>query len=108
MATPTLNHRLAQRRIALLKKSGQQRNALQLQALQARQSLSVVDAGLRIAGHVKRHPLIIAGVVAAAVIVKPKKLFSWLNKGMVVWRVWQGIRPRTTSGDVQKNDQFTD
>ncbi|MFZ6649056.1 YqjK family protein [Undibacterium sp. TJN25] len=98
MAQSSLPHKLQQRRQALLDKSEQQRNAFAVQAAQARQSLTLADAGLRIVAKLKQHPLLVAGVVAAAVIVKPRRLFSIFNKGLIAWRIWQGLRPQDKAG----------
>lgn len=108
MASPSLSRRLELRRHALLAKSQQQRETLQLHATQIRQSLSLADAGWRMVSQIKRHPLIVAGVVAAAVVVKPRKLFSLFNKGLFAWRIWQEIRARRKPGADRTGEQFTD
>ncbi|HTD05534.1 YqjK family protein [Undibacterium sp.] len=108
MAPPSLSGKLEQRRNALLAKSQQQRDAFQLHAGQARQSLAIADIGLRIVNQVKQHPLIVAGVVAAAVVVKPRKLFSLLNKGLIAWRIWQSFRPGAKPAAGTAADRFTD
>ena len=108
MPPPSLNSKLAQRRNALLAKSQQQRDALQLQAGRIRQSLAFADIGLRIGEKIRQHPLIVTGVVAAAFVVKPRKLFSLFNKGMIAWRVWQSIRPKLKAAARKNSGQFTD
>lgn len=105
MPKPSLSGKLQQRRQALLAKSQQQRDTLKLEAVQVRQSLALADIGLRIVDKAKQHPLIVVGLVAAAVVVKPRKLFSTLNKGLLAWRIWQGIRPALHQAPKKASDQ---
>ncbi|WP_394780967.1 YqjK family protein [Undibacterium sp.] len=103
MTQTSLPHKLQQRRQALLAKSDQQRKDFAVQAAQARQSLTLADTGLRIISKIKQHPLLVAGAVAAAIALKPRRLFSIFNKGLIAWRIWQGIRPKDRTG-AEKSD----
>lgn len=107
MTQTSLPRKLQQRREALLEKSAQQRKDFAVQAAQARQSLTLADAGLRIMTKIKQHPLLIAGAVAAAIALKPRRLFSIFNKGLIAWRIWQGIRPKDKAGAEASKGQKT-
>lgn len=44
------------------------------------------------ADFVRQHPAGFAGLVAAAVVLKPRRLVRWLGRAFLVWRSWRSLR----------------
>jgi len=41
---------------------------------------------------VQRHPAATAGLVAALITLKPRRVLRWLGRTIVVWRSWRTLR----------------
>lgn len=41
---------------------------------------------------VQRHPAATAGMVAALIALKPRRMVRWLGRTIVVWRSWRTLR----------------
>jgi uncharacterized protein (DUF1778 family) len=41
---------------------------------------------------VQRHPAATAGLVAALIALKPRRVVRWLGRSIVVWRSWRTLR----------------
>lgn len=41
---------------------------------------------------VQRHPAATAGLVAALIALKPRRVVRWLGRAIVVWRSWRTLR----------------
>jgi len=78
---------LAERRAALVCKAAQQRIEFTAACGPYRAPLKLADQGLNAARFITNHPVIIAGVVALAVAVKPKRWYFLLESGWMAWRL---------------------
>ena len=85
--------KLTQRRLALLAKTQVQREMLIAESCQFKQSLQFLELGFQAGQTIKRHPLISAGVAAATLLIKPKRIWSLLKTGLMAWEIWQNIAP---------------
>jgi hypothetical protein len=41
---------------------------------------------------VQRHPAATAGLVAALIALKPRRVVRWLGRTLLVWRSWRSLR----------------
>ncbi len=57
----------------------------------ADRTLAAVRAGT---DYVKRHPGLVAALVALFVVRKPRRAWRWGKRGFVAWRTWRTIRER--------------
>lgn len=78
---------LAERRAALVCKAAQQRIEFTAAFGPYRAPLKLADQGLNAARYIAKHPAILAGVVALAVAVKPKRWYFLMESGWMAWRL---------------------
>lgn len=80
--------RLAERRAHLIEESARQRAALSQESVPWRIVLARADEGIAIVRYVKSHPvrLISAGSILLAV-AGPGRIWRWLGRGVVAWRM---------------------
>jgi hypothetical protein len=78
---------LAERRTALVSKAAQQRMELAASFEPLRAPLTLADQGLSVVRYIAKHPVILAGVVSLAVVVKPKRWIFLLENGWMAWRL---------------------
>lgn len=56
-------------------------------------ALATVRDTLRQASQLaQRHPAATAGLVAALIALKPRRMVRWLGRTIVVWRSWRSLR----------------
>lgn len=90
-----MNPRLAQlafKKEALVARAALQRDRIEAALQPWRRPLAVADKAVEAYGFLKRHPALVAALVAALVIWRPRRLLRWTSKGWVVWRASRGIR----------------
>jgi YqjK-like protein len=78
---------LAERRAALVSKAAQQRMQLTASFEALRAPLALADQGLNVVRNIAKHPFIVTGVVALAVVAKPKRWIFILESGWMAWRL---------------------
>jgi hypothetical protein len=88
---------LVERRARLVAQAASQRDELAEAAGPVRAVFSVADRGLSLAGHLKQHPLLLAGGVAAVAVLRPAFLLKWLKRGLLAWRVSLALKRKLTS-----------
>ena len=84
--------KLAERRVILVAKAAVQRAELAQRLEPWRGSLAVVDQGVAAIRYIKSHPEIWAAMVVFAVVVRPRRISSWLRRGWVLWRLARAAR----------------
>lgn len=87
---------LHQQRGQLVERVASQRQVLAQQLAPLQSSFNIAD---RVAGvvqdgkaFVQRHPLAIAAAVAGMVLLKPRTVWRWGQRGLVAWRTWRTWR----------------
>lgn len=85
--------KLSDRHQLLLSKIQAERFLLAQHGQQIRQSLAIVDLGVGLVKKIRPHPALAAGVLAALVVLKPRRLFPILKSGLFVWKIWQKFKP---------------
>jgi hypothetical protein len=76
---------LASRREALLARSAAQRQLLAELAGDIEYRLGGLDRGINAVRSAARQPLLIAGAIAAVVLIGPRRLVRWLGRGALLW-----------------------
>lgn len=85
--------KLSERHQILLCKIHAERLLLAQHGQQIRQSLSLLDLGLGLVKKIRPHPALAAGLLAALIALKPKRLLPILKSGLFVWKIWQKFEP---------------
>ncbi|MEO8599573.1 MAG: YqjK-like family protein [bacterium] len=85
--------RLAQRRTELIARCAQQRDALSTQKQSLMHITSTLDYGLTLARRIKNNPLAAAGIMAAVVIIKPRRLLALARTSLVTWQTLRTVTP---------------
>jgi len=83
---------LAERRALLVARAAEQRDALAEAAGPIRTACYVADQGIAVASYLKLHPLLLAGGVAAFVVLRPAFILRWLKRGFIAWRISLGFK----------------
>lgn len=91
---------LHQQRGRLLERIAAQRSALSRQLAPLQGVLHIGDrVGERATrmvqdgkGFMQQHPLAVAAVVAAVVLLKPRTVMRWGRRGLSVWRTWRSVQ----------------
>jgi hypothetical protein len=91
---------LAERRAVLVSRTASQRADLAQILAPWRGPLAVVDQGVSVLRYLGRHPVLLAGVVAGAAVLRPRRVFGWLRGGWPAWRVVVAVR-RKLSGSAR-------
>lgn len=85
--------RLAQRRTELIARCAEQRDVLSVQNQSLTQATSTLDHGLTVVRRIKHHPLAMAGIILAVVIIKPRRLLALARTGLVTWQTLRTVTP---------------
>ena len=87
---------LQRQRAQLLERIAFQRANLSREVAPVQSALNVVDRATQAAHngllYLKAHPLPVALVVSALVLVRPRRVWGLLGKGMVLWRGWRSLQ----------------
>ena len=87
---------LAERRATLVAKAATQRTELAQALSPWRKPLAAADQGMLLARYLANHPALLAGVVAFTALIRPRRVFGWLRRGWVMWRVVLAVKRRLT------------
>ncbi len=90
---------LAVRRAELIHKAARQREILTVAFSPIRVTLTYADKSMHILRYVAQHPAILAGTLALAVAVKPKRWFFWLETGWMAWGIARAAKRKLDSKD---------
>ncbi|MDD5180203.1 MAG: YqjK-like family protein [Gallionellaceae bacterium] len=87
---------LAERRATLVARAATQRTELAQALAPWRKPLAAADQGMLIARYLANHPALLAGAVAFTALIRPRRVFGWLRRGWVMWRVVLAVKRRLT------------
>jgi hypothetical protein len=82
----SLNH-LAEQRATLVTKAATQREELTLAFSNLHRPLALADKGIQVLRFLGRHPMLVAGAVTVAAMMRPKRWFLMLENGWLAWRM---------------------
>ncbi len=90
-----INHaaELACRREILIACCAGQRTMLAVQGQALQERLVVFDIGLTVFARIKKNPAWITGVVFALVVIKPRRLWSIVQTGLLTWEALRPLAP---------------
>lgn len=88
---------LAERRATLIARAATQRNDLAQATSPLRTIFSAIDQGIAIASYLRQRPILLAGAIAALILIRPGFFLKWLKRGWLAWRFSLAIK-RTLSG----------
>ena len=83
---------LATRHGALKVRIDEQRRQLAQHALPLEAALAKGDTVLKGVDWLKHHPAAVGLAVAAVVVARPKRAWSWARRGVFLWRGWQAVK----------------
>ena len=86
--------RIAQRRSHLQAVAASQRPELGQCVERFRAPLALVDHGVEAIHFVRRHPLLLGGVSALFVALRPYRMSKWLRRGWLAWQLVRRLRNR--------------
>ena len=76
---------LAQRRATLVARAAAQRAVLSQAYAPWRGPLAIVDQGLVAVRYVRNHPALLVGVAVLVMVLRPRRVAQWLERGWVAW-----------------------
>jgi hypothetical protein len=97
---------LAARRAELMNRASAQREELSQAFEHLRAPLTLADKGMSALRFIAQHPLILAGALALAVAVKPKRWLFVLENGWLAWRIAKAAKRRLESPATQNRIQI--
>jgi hypothetical protein len=83
---------LAERRVALRARIEEQRQAVGAQAARFRPALGLVDSGLHVVDYLRRNPAPLVAALTLAVVLRPRRLFTWSRRAWLGWKLWTRLR----------------
>lgn len=86
--------RLAERRQNLIATAAAQRRALASAAAPWRARLEMVDRGIAAFDYLRRRPALIAVGAVLLLVLQPRRVGRWLERGWLVWQVGRKLRRR--------------
>jgi len=85
---------IAARREQLLARTALQRGLLAQVVEPWRMPLSLADQGITALRYLKRHPASIVSVTAVLVVLRPKRIATWLGRAWVSWQLLQRLHSK--------------
>lgn len=89
---------LAVRRGALAERIAAQRAALGQHAGGLETLCAGGDTLLRGVDWLKHHPATVGAAIFAVVIVRPRRVWRWTRRGILLWRGWRSLRKFLPAG----------
>lgn len=82
---------VTQRKERLIARAALQRAAIGTSFQQMQGPIGVADRGLEVARFLRKHPLLVATVVAAVLAFRRRSLVSLAGRVLSVWRIWRSV-----------------
>lgn len=82
---------ISEKRERLVAQAAEQRVALAENIQPLRSSMDLADKGLNIVRYVRKHPVLMLGIVAIIGLLKPTRAVKWLRRSWVASLVLRGI-----------------
>ena len=82
---------IAQRKERLIGRAGSERAIIGNSIRQLQGPIGVVDRGLEVASFLRRHPLLVAPIIAAIAAFGRRRLVSVAGTAISVWRLWRAV-----------------
>ncbi len=82
---------IARRKERLIARAGSERAVIGASIRQLQGPIGVVDRGLDIVRFLRRHPLLVATVIAAVAAFRRRSLATLAGSVLSVWRIWRSV-----------------
>ncbi len=82
---------IARRKERLIARAESQRAVIGESFQQLQGPIGVVDRGLDIARYLRRHPLLVAAVIAAVMAFRRRGVVSLAGRALSAWRIWRSV-----------------
>jgi len=82
---------IARRKERLIGRAGSERAIIGTSIRQLQGPIGVVDRGLEVASFLRRHPLLVAAIIAAIAAFGRRRLVSVAGTAISVWRLWRSV-----------------
>ena len=82
---------IAERRQLLVAQAEQQRVALAKNIQPLQSSLALADKGLNIVRYVKKHPMLVMGLVSLIGLLRPMRAVTWLRRSSIADLAIRGL-----------------
>ena len=83
---------IVERRQLLVAQAAQQRMTLATNIQPLQSSLAIADKGLNIVRYVKKHPILIMGLVSLIGVLRPMRAVSWFRSSWIASLALSGLR----------------
>ncbi len=93
---------IAERRQQLVAQAAQQRVALAKNIQPLQSSLALADKGLNIVRYVKKHPMLVMGLVSLVGLLRPMRAVTWLRRSWIAGLAIRGLRAWLTKTQTTK------
>ena len=84
--------KLAERRATLIARAENQRDTLARASVPLQAPLALADRGLAGIHYLRQHPEWLAGSAVLALLLKPRRIFKWSQRGWLAWRFTRGLK----------------
>lgn len=84
--------KLAERRATLIARAENQRDTLARAAEPWRKPLALADSVLAAIRHLRQQPALLAGTAAAMLVLRPRRIFKWTQRGWLAWRLFRNLK----------------
>jgi len=82
---------IARRKERLIARAESQRLAIAGNFRPLQGPIAIIDRGVMLTRYLRGHPLLVAALVAAVVIVRRRGLLSLAGRALSVWRIWRTL-----------------
>jgi hypothetical protein len=82
---------IRERRAGLLARAARERAQLSMQIEAWRAPLSLLDKSIAAARYLRQHPAWVVVAAAAFALIRPRRAFAWVRRGLIAWRAWRWV-----------------
>jgi hypothetical protein len=80
---------IRERRAGLLARAALERAQISAQLEAWRAPLALLDKSLAAVRYVRRHPGWMIAAAMALAVLRPRRTFAWVRRGLIAWRAWR-------------------
>jgi YqjK-like protein len=84
--------KLAERRATLIARAENQRDTFARASVSLRAPLALADRGLDGIHYLKQHPEWLAGTAVLALLLRPRRIFKWAQRGWMAWHFTRSLK----------------
>ena len=85
---------IREQRARLVERAARQREQLAQDIGVFSAPIALADRGMAAARFLRAHPEILAAAAALLVLLKPRRAFGWIRRGLALWQTWRWVAAR--------------